>query len=48
MATNYNTRYASSPKAVKKYDTAELRDEFLIDRHPRNPNCIMIRIGLVS
>ena len=30
MATNYNTRYASSPKAVKKYDTAELREEFLI------------------
>ncbi|PKA96754.1 4-deoxy-L-threo-5-hexosulose-uronate ketol-isomerase [Flavobacteriaceae bacterium MAR_2009_75] len=31
MSTNYETRYASSPKAVKKYDTSELRKEFLID-----------------
>ena len=31
MSTTYQTRYASSPKAVKKYDTTELRDEFLID-----------------
>lgn len=30
MATSYQTRYASSPQAVKKYDTQELRDEFLI------------------
>ena len=28
--TNYNIRYASNPDAVKKYDTKELRDEFLI------------------
>ncbi|SFZ92747.1 4-deoxy-L-threo-5-hexosulose-uronate ketol-isomerase [Flaviramulus basaltis] len=28
--TNYNTRYASSPQAIKKYNTQELRDEFLI------------------
>ena len=28
--TNYNTRYASSPQAVKRYNTQELRDEFLI------------------
>lgn len=28
--TNYNTRYASHPDSVKKYDTKELRDEFLI------------------
>ena len=27
---NYNTRYASSPQAVKRYNTQELRDEFLI------------------
>ena len=27
---HYETRYAASPKAVKHYDTAELRDEFLI------------------
>ncbi len=31
MSTQYETRYASSPKAVKKYDTKELREEFLID-----------------
>jgi 4-deoxy-L-threo-5-hexosulose-uronate ketol-isomerase len=30
MTTTFETRYASSPKAVKKYDTQELRDEFLI------------------
>ena len=30
MATSYETRYASSPEAVKKYDTTALRDEFLI------------------
>jgi 4-deoxy-L-threo-5-hexosulose-uronate ketol-isomerase len=29
--TNYNIRYASSPLAVKQYDTAQLRAEFLID-----------------
>lgn len=28
---NYSSRYASSPEAVKKYDTQELRNEFLID-----------------
>ncbi|MFL1013468.1 5-dehydro-4-deoxy-D-glucuronate isomerase [Flavisericum labens] len=27
---NYSMRYASSPEAVKKYDTQQLRDEFLI------------------
>lgn len=31
MSTHYESRYASSPKAVKKYDTQQLRDEFLID-----------------
>ncbi|GGG50809.1 4-deoxy-L-threo-5-hexosulose-uronate ketol-isomerase 2 [Croceivirga lutea] len=31
MSVSYETRYASSPEAVKKYDTTELRDEFLID-----------------
>jgi len=29
--TKYNSRYASNPKAVKQYDTKQLRDEFLID-----------------
>ena len=31
MSTTYETRFASSPQTVKKYDTQELRDEFLID-----------------
>ncbi len=31
MATSYESRYASGPKAVKQYDTDQLRDEFLID-----------------
>jgi len=31
MSTTYETRYASSPQAVKHYDTAQLRSEFLID-----------------
>lgn len=30
MSTTFETRYASSPQAVKKYDTQALRDEFLI------------------
>ncbi|AOC96309.1 4-deoxy-L-threo-5-hexosulose-uronate ketol-isomerase [Flavobacterium anhuiense] len=29
--TRYSSRYASSPEAVKKYDTQQLREEFLID-----------------
>ena len=29
--TKYSSRYASSPEAVKSYDTKQLRDEFLID-----------------
>ncbi len=31
MATTYESRYASSPEAVKQYDTAQLRKEFLVD-----------------
>lgn len=31
MDTNYETRYASSPQGVKKYDTNQLREEFLIE-----------------
>jgi len=31
MSTIYESRYASSPQAVKKYDTQELREEFLIE-----------------
>ncbi|PKQ44456.1 5-dehydro-4-deoxy-D-glucuronate isomerase [Confluentibacter flavum] len=32
MLINYETRYASSPDAVKQYSTTQLRNEFLIDR----------------
>ena len=31
MSASYQTRYASSPQAVKQYDTEQLRAEFLID-----------------
>ncbi|WP_411029303.1 5-dehydro-4-deoxy-D-glucuronate isomerase [Spongiimicrobium sp. 3-5] len=31
METSWETRYASSPEAVKKYNTNKLREEFLID-----------------
>lgn len=31
MSTTYESRYASSPKEVKKLDTQELREEFLIE-----------------
>ncbi len=31
MSTTFETRYASNPKAVKQYDTQQLRDEFLIN-----------------
>lgn len=31
MSTTFETRYASSPQAVKQYDTKQLRDEFLIE-----------------
>lgn len=31
QSLNYETRYASSPDAVKKYDTTQLRKEFLIE-----------------
>ncbi len=31
MSASYDTRYASSPQAVKEYNTAQLRSEFLID-----------------
>lgn len=31
MSTTYDSRYASSPAAVKQYDTKQLRDEFLVD-----------------
>jgi 4-deoxy-L-threo-5-hexosulose-uronate ketol-isomerase len=36
MSTTYESRYASSPNAVKKYDTRALREEFLIDNLMQN------------
>ena len=36
MTTNFETRYASNPEAVKHYDTDELRDEFLIENLMQN------------
>lgn len=31
ISVNYESRYASSPDAVKQYDTKQLRNEFLIE-----------------
>ena len=31
MKTNYELRYASHPEDAKKYDTARLRKEFLVE-----------------
>jgi 4-deoxy-L-threo-5-hexosulose-uronate ketol-isomerase len=36
MSISYETRYASNPEAVKKYDTTELREEFLINNLMQN------------
>ena len=38
MSTTFETRYASSPKAVKQYDTEQLRNEFLIPDLMTNGN----------
>tara|TARA_R110002096_G_scaffold9533_7_gene37635 strand:- start:4288 stop:5130 length:843 start_codon:yes stop_codon:yes gene_type:complete len=42
MKTHYETRYASSPKAVKAYDTEELRDEFLIDNLMQEDKIVLV------
>ncbi|WP_136480720.1 5-dehydro-4-deoxy-D-glucuronate isomerase [Cognatitamlana onchidii] len=42
MKTQYETRYASSPKAVKAYDTQELRDEFLIDNLMQEDQLVLV------
>ena len=42
MKTQYETRYASSPKAVKAYDTKELRDEFLIDNLMQEDQLVLV------
>ena len=36
MSTKFETRYASSPYTVKKLDTQELREEFLIEKPLKN------------
>lgn len=41
MSTTYESRYASSPEAVKQYDTAQLRKEFLIEK-PMEPGKIKL------
>ena len=42
MKTSYETRYASSPKAVKKYDTEELREEFLIENLMKEDQLVLV------
>ena len=42
MKTQYETRYASSPKAVKAYDTQQLRDEFLIDNLMTDDQLVLV------
>lgn len=42
MKTYYETRYASSPQAVKQYDTTQLRDEFLIDNLMKEDQLVLI------
>lgn len=40
--TKYSSRYASNPKAVKQYDTKQLRDEFLVDNLMEEGEIILI------
>ena len=42
MKTNYETRYASSPEAVKKYDTTELRNEFLVANLMKQDEIVLV------
>ena len=42
MKTHYETRYASSPKAVKSYDTKELRGEFLIENLMQKDQLVLV------
>jgi len=41
MTTFVETRYATSSKAFKKYDTSELRNEFLISNLTQNHEAII-------
>lgn len=40
--TKYSSRYASSPEAVKKYDTQQLREEFLIDELMQEDEVVLV------
>jgi len=42
MKTQYETRYASSPKAVKAYDTTQLREEFLIENLMQEDQLVLV------
>ncbi len=42
MKVNYETRYASSPQAVKAYDTTQLRDEFLINNLMQEDQLVLV------
>jgi len=42
MKTNYESRYASSPNAVKAYDTAQLREEFLIENLMQEDKLVLV------
>ena len=42
MKTSYVTRYASSPQAVKGYDTQQLRDEFLVNNLMQEDQIVLV------
>ncbi|MGL1886155.1 MAG: 5-dehydro-4-deoxy-D-glucuronate isomerase [Reichenbachiella sp.] len=42
MNKNYEVRYASSPEAVKKSDTTELRKEFLVDNLMQSDEIVLV------
>jgi 4-deoxy-L-threo-5-hexosulose-uronate ketol-isomerase len=42
MKIQYETRYASSPQAVKNYDTQQLRDEFLIENLMQKDELVLV------
>ncbi|RJE73050.1 MULTISPECIES: 5-dehydro-4-deoxy-D-glucuronate isomerase [Reichenbachiella] len=42
MSVSYEVRYASSPDAVKKLDTKELRNEFLIDNLMKPDEVVLV------
>ena len=42
MKPSYETRYASSPQAVKGYDTQQLRDEFLVNNLMQEDQIVLV------